>query len=106
MREFIHLRLTFVFFVVAFELSTSGLNRRSKQTLFEASSVRKTYLNGFDGKKFESTIFKSADNFTNKTSLNTIVFNEDKTSFASVRHGYFSVETKLRDLNVQPISNQ
>lgn len=65
-----------------------------------------TYLNIFDTKKFETTIFKSTDDFTDKTSLNTIMFDQNKTLFSCVSHDKFSNDIELSDLNMQSIKDK
>ena len=50
------------------------------------SFYKDTYRHEFHGNQFESFGFEPFDDFTNKTSMNTIGLDHDKASFVVTRH--------------------
>ena len=58
-----------------------------------------TDLNELGSNEFEATVFETVDDFTNESSLDTVMFDQDEAVFACCSHEYCSVNIELDDLN-------
>ena len=77
---------TLMVLVVALELRASRLEERESITNSAFVWPRSTYLDEFDGNEFEAALFEALDDFTDESSLDTVVLDHDETVFACSSH--------------------